>query len=220
LKEGNASKIISCTERPALPLVEATRGMDPLDPTKFGHMFNAQLEAAGTAMVCGTAQVLSLQALHVNSDILFNFEDGPGLNSTHHNGLSHGNRIEFAQAQKWFMERIAEVLLPILNQDDPAAPGSTVLDNSIVYISSEISDPTDHNSQAGEAYVAGSPIYTTLPQILIGGAAGRFKSGGNVINVEEDRQHSDVLATIADAMSAPLPDIAGTPTRIITEVQA
>ncbi len=219
LKQGHSSAS-TCSERPTLDRVEATRLVDPLDPTQFGKVFDAQLEAAGTAMLCGAAQVLTLQALYVNSNLVFNFSGGPGLGAGHHQGLSHGSRPDFAQAQRWFMERIAAVLLPILDQDDPSAPGSTVLDNSIVYISSEVSDPNDHNSQAGEVYVAGVPIYATLPQILIGGAAGQFKSGGHVINVEEDRPHSDVMATIASAMGTSLPAIDGAATTVITELQS
>ncbi len=227
MKQDTGSKMITCTDRPVLDLVEATRTMDPLDPTKFGHVFKAQLQNAGTAMLCGTASVLTLQALHVNSDLIFSFEDGPGLSGGHHNGLSHGNRDEFAQAQNWFMKTIAEVLLPILAQDDPAAPGSSVLDNSIVHICSEISDPKNHNSDAGETWGTGTTqgasngtLYTTLPQVLIGGAAGQFKKGGNVINVDENRQHTDVLATIGKVMGAPLPDIGDAPTKIVEEMLA
>ena len=151
---------------------------------------------------------MSLQALWVNSNLMFNFEGGPGIALGHHLGLSHGPRDQFAASQRWFFERIAAVLLPILDVVDPnASDGSTVLDNSIIYISSEISDGNNHNSDAGQTWVAGapeSPMYTCLPQFLIGGGAGYLKTGGNVINVQENRQHTDVMATIADAMGAPL----------------
>ncbi|MCH2110725.1 MAG: DUF1552 domain-containing protein [Polyangiaceae bacterium] len=223
LKEDQSSRTQSCSERPSMPLVEAARTINPLDETQFGKIFDAHLEAAGHAMVCGSAQVLSLHALWVNSNLLFNFEDGPGIALGHHMGLSHGPRGQFALAQRWFMDRLAQVLLPILDRDDPAAPGSTVLDNSIIYISSEVSDGNNHNSDAGETYVAGSPtgtLYTCLPQMLIGGGAGYLKSGGNVINVEQNREHTDVMATIADAMGAPLSTIGDGSTNIVTEAKA
>lgn len=218
------SSVSSCTDRPMMPLVEATRSLDPLDEAQFGKIFDAHLELAGHAMRCGAASVLSLHALWVNSNLMFNFEGGPGLAAGHHLGLSHGSRAQFAQAQRWFMERLATVLLPLLDDVDPlASDGSTVLDNSIVYLSSEISDGANHNSDAGETWVAGapsSPMYTCLPQFLIGGGGGYLKKGGNVVNVQEDRQHTDVMATIADAMGSPLQNIGDSPAQVIKEAQS
>jgi len=221
--KGSGATSSDCSERPAMARVEATRGMNPLEEKNFGAVFDGHLEAAGNAMVCGSAQVLSLMALHVNSNLRFNFDGGPDLPQGHHLDLSHGPRTAFAQAQRWFMERIAEVLLPILDREDPSAPGSTVLDNSIIYISSEVSDGNNHNSDAGETWVAGapeSPMYTCLPQFLIGGGAGYLKTGGNVIQVEEDRQHTDVMATIGQAMGAELTQIGDDNVRVIEEAKA
>jgi hypothetical protein len=59
-----------------------------------------------------------------------------------------------------------------------------------------------------------------LPQLLIGGGGGAFKTGGNVIEVQEDRQHTDVLATIAAAMGANLPTIGDGPAQVIAEVMS
>ena len=105
--------------------MEATRDFDPLDESKFGLIFDAHLEAAGHAMRCGAASVISLQALWVNSNLMFNFEGGPGLGLGHHLGLSHGQRADFAKAQRWFMERLAAVLLPILEPRSGVSPAQS-----------------------------------------------------------------------------------------------
>jgi hypothetical protein len=222
LKNDSGTGIVSCTERPALPGLGATAGINPLDETKLGAVLDAQLEFAAYAMLCGTARVLTLQALWVNSNTRFDFEGGPGIPIEHHIGLSHGGRPRdsYALAQKWFFERIAEKLLSVLNQPDPADPGRTVLDNSLIYITSEVSDGGNHNSDAGETWVHGQPMYTFLPQILLGGAGGYLKTGGNLIQVEENRPHTDVLATIAEAMGVPLPQVGSQPASVIAELRA
>jgi hypothetical protein len=219
-----------CMAKPMLPAVDAAASIDPLDETQFGKVFAGHLEAAAQAMLCGTARVITLQCLWVNSNMLMNFAGGPGIPIEHHIGLSHSGipREPYAKAQQWFFQQIADRVLKVLNQADPADPSHTVLDNSLVYVTTEVSDGADHNSQAGPTYVPGAPmpIYTYLPQLLIGGGGGYLKPGGRNVQVSDPsmymggRQHSDVLATIADAMGVPLTTVGGKPVSLITELKA
>jgi Protein of unknown function (DUF1552) len=222
LKAGGDASPTSCTAVPSLPAVDATASIDPLDETQFAKILDAQLELAANAMVCGTGRVITLQCLWVNSNILMNFPGGPGIPTEHHIGLSHAGlpREPYAKAQQWFFQRFADKLLTVLNQPDPADPTHTVLDNSLVYITTEVSDGGNHNSDAGETWVFGQPMYTYLPQILIGGAGGYLKPGGRIVKVEDKRPHTDVLATIADAMGVPLTNIGGQPVNLIQELKA
>jgi hypothetical protein len=208
--------------------VDATASIDPLDETQFATVFHGHLEAAANAMVCGSARVITLQCLWVNSNILMNFPGGPGIPTEHHIGLSHSGipRVPYAQAQQWFFQQLADKLLAVLNKPDPADPAHTVLDNSLIYVTTEVSDGQDHNSVAGPTYVGGRQMYTYLPQLLIGGAGGYLKPGGRVVQVSDasvvggGRQHTDVLATIADAMGVPLTNIGGQPVSLIQELKA
>lgn len=223
IARGRASSFTACPTRPALPAVDALAGVDPLDDTQFGHIFDAHLEAAAHAMVCGAARVITLQTMFAKSGLHFDFLDGPQIPAEHHLGLSHvvEPRLPYAQAQQWLIGRLATKMLSVLAQPDPLDPAHSVLDNSIIYVLSEVSDGSMHNSDTERTTVGPLPsLYSTLPQILIGGGAGYFKPGGRVVQVEENRPHTDVLATIAAAMGARVGDIGGDPVTEIQELKA
>ena len=68
-----------------------------------------------------------------------------------------------------------------------------VLDNTLVWICSEVSDGANHHSDTSTMWIDGAEWPTYLPNMLIGGAAGCLKPG--VVDVT--REHADVLATVA-----------------------
>ena len=103
-----------------------------------------------------------------------------------------------------------------LNVKDPSDPDHTVLDNTLIYVCSEISDGANHNSNASQIYVGGKPQQSYLPCVMIGGAGGYVKPG-RVIDVK--RMHIDVLATLSDAMGVPVTNIGGTNVSVIQEVK-
>jgi hypothetical protein len=218
----------ACTMRPSLPDVDATAGIDPLDETQFAKILSGHLQAAANAMLCGSARVITLQCLWVNSNILMNFPGGPGIASEHHIGLSHAGtpRDPYAKAQQWFFQMLADKMLKVLDQPDPADPAHTVLENSLIYVTTEVSDGGNHNSDAGPTWVFGQERYTYLPQLLIGGAGGYLKPGGRIVQVSDPsvfmggRLHTDVLATVADAMGVSVTSIGGKPVSLIQELKA
>jgi hypothetical protein len=219
----SAPAATGCPTRPALPALTALAGADPLDPTQFGHMLDAHLEVAANAMVCGAARVITLQAMYARCDLRFDFLDGPGIAAEHHLGLSHvvDPREPYARAQQWLIGRLATKMLSVLAQPDPLDPSHSVLDNSIVYVLSEISDGSAHNSDAESLTVGSLPsLYTYLPQVVIGGGAGYFKPGGRVVQVQDERPHTDVLATIAAAMGARVGALGGRAVSEIEELKA
>lgn len=218
---GSPPEFLSCEERPELPLVEAVAGLDPQDQANFGRVLDAQLQAAAYAMVCGSAQVITMQNMWVNSNLNFGFEGGPGIAKGHHEPISHSSdvagRVEFASCQRWFFDRLAQVMLSVLDQPDPADPdpNRTVLDNSLVYICSEVSDGFNHNSDSNDIWIDGMSIPSFLPSVLIGGAGG-YLPGGRVVDVS--RSHLDLLATLSDAMGVPVTAIGGQGVDVIGEV--
>lgn len=220
-KGGGGDVASTCGSRPDLPLVNATSGLDPLDHENFGKLLDAHLEAAAAACVCGTARVVTLQNLWVNSGLNFGFAGGPGVPKGHHDPVSHSwdpaGRSEFAQVQRWFYERLAKKMLPLLAQADPMDPGKTVLDNTLIWVASEVSDGANHNSDVSEVWLDGTPHKTYLPTVFIGGAGGYLKSG-KVVDVS--RAHTDVLATLHDAMGVPVTSIGGQAVRPIADVKS
>jgi len=222
----NGGGAVSCTARPTLPSVEAVRGKDPLDELNFGLVVDGHLEAAAQAFLCGTARVITMQNMHVNSDLNMSFPGGPNFPQGHHEPISHSSssdaagRVNFATCQKWFYQHLADKLLAVLNQPDPLDPSAamhTVLDNSVVFICSEIADGANHNSNAEPVWIAGANHDTYLPLVMLGGGGGFLKTQ-QIVDVT--RMHTDVLATIAAAMGAPVTTIGGQSVSVIPELKA
>lgn len=219
---GGGAQQISCDARPSLPSLTALAGADVLDPTNLGKVLDAQLEVAAHALVCGTASIITLQNMYVNADLNMGFPGGPGVPKGHHEPISHSwddaGRAEFAQVQRWFYARLAEKLLLTLNVNDPQDPEHSVLDNSLVAVLSEVSDGANHNSDASSVWLGGKEVPTSLPLVLIGGAGGYLKPAGGIVKASV--LHTDLLATFAEAMRAPITAMGGSAVKAISELKA
>lgn len=193
----------------------------------FPLLFEAALEVATQAMICNAAPIIALQGMFATCDFDFSFAGAPG---SHHNTLSHASpqpapgaqwdsplsvdnlnpetRASFATAQRWFFEMLVEKMVSILaTTDDPAAPGTTVLDNSLIYCFSEISDGQMH-SRTSHIIHPQTPAH--LPLITIGRAGGaldtgqviQFPIGPNEESRQLNRPATDIYLTLARAMGA------------------
>jgi hypothetical protein len=160
--------------------------------------------------------------MYVNADLNMGFPGGPGIAKGHHEPVSHSwdeaGRAEFALVQRWFYSRLAEKLLATLIVNDPQDPEHSVLDNSLVAVLSEVSDGANHNSDASSVWVGGKEIPTSLPLVLIGGAGGYLKPAGGVVKVSA--LHTDLLATFAEAMGAPVSAMGSNAVKPIAELKA
>lgn len=219
---GSGAMTVSCDKRPDLPAVAALAGADVLDPSQLGKVLDAQLEVAAHALLCGTASVVTLQNMYVNADLNMGFTGGPGIPKGHHEPISHSwdstGRAEFALVQRWFYSRLAEKLLVTLNQKDPQDPEHTVLDNSLVAILSEVSDGANHNSDVSSVWIDGKEMTSSLPLVLIGGGGGYLKPAGGIAKVSA--LHTDLLATLAEAMGAPQATMGSIAMKPIAELKA
>jgi len=201
------------------------------DEKNFQLLFAAQLELVTQALICNAAPIIGLMPMFATCDFNFGFANAPG---SHHLGLSHtmyqanttppygaynspidianlqtAVRAPFATAQKWFMTQLVnKVVMPLATMDDPAAPGTKVLDNTLIYVMSEIGDGQDH-TRVSEILYPQTPDY--LPLLTIGKAGGALKSGQVVqfpIDVKDkapmvNRPAADIYLTMARAMGAP-----------------
>jgi hypothetical protein len=160
--------------------------------------------------------------MYVNADLNMGFPGGPGVPKGHHEPVSHSwddaGRAEFAQVQRWFYARLAEKLLATLIVSDPQDPEHSVLDNSLVAVLSEVSDGANHNSDASSVWLGGKEVPTSLPLVLIGGAGGYLKPAGGIAKVSA--LHTDLLATFAEAMRAPITSLGGSAVKAISELKA
>ena len=219
---GGGPALVTCDEPPILPAVEAMAGLDPLDPANFGRVLDAHLEVAAASLICGTAQVLTLQNMWVNADVPFDFDGGPGIPKGHHDPISHSwdapGRAEFATTQEWFYERLVEKLISTLADNaDPSDPERSVLDNTLIYVCSEVSDGANHNSDTADVWIDGQAYPSSLPALLIGGGGGRINSGQTL---QVQASNIELLATLAHAMDVGPVDIGGQTPTPIAEVLA
>jgi hypothetical protein len=196
----------------------------------FQLLLAAQLELITQAIMCNVAPVIGLMPMFATCDFDFGFAQAPGA---HHLGLSHtmyqpnntapygqynsplsianlqtGVRAPFATAQKWFWTQLVnKVVMPLAMADDPAAPGTKVLDNTLIYVMSEIGDGQDH-TRISEILYPQTPDH--LPLVTIGKAGGALTTGQVVqfpileknTAAGVNRPAADLYLTMAKAMGA------------------
>jgi hypothetical protein len=210
----------------------------------FPLLLQAQLEVITQAIICNVAPIIGLMPMYATCDFDFGFAGAAGA---HHNGLSHTMyqaadyplgqynspisitnlkttvRVPFATAQKWFFTQLVNKVVSILaTTDDPAAPGTKVLDNTLIYVMSEIGDGSDHNRVSEILY---PQVPDSLPLITIGKAGGALKSGqvvqfpvaASASAKTVNRPAVDLYLTMAKAMGAANVTFPGT-TGAVTQV--
>ena len=194
----------------------------------FKLLLQAQLELTAQTLICGAARVVGLMPMYATCEFDFSFIGGTAPSWGHHNGLSHtfpqatgqynsptsidnagppSVRAAFAKAQRWFVQMFVDNLISQLAKtpDPTASNGSMVLDNTLIYLMSEIGDGQNHNRVSYEMYPH-IPAY--VPAVTIGKAAGAINSGQLLsYPITEDRKTSgrratDLFLTMAKAMGA------------------
>jgi hypothetical protein len=169
--------------------------------------------------------------MYTNADINFAFMGSPG---SHHSALSHTGpqaqgtalsldpRTPFANAQRWFYERLVEHVVSRLMVQDPADPQRQVIDNTIIYCVSEIGEGAWHTSKSTAIQLGATPnAYSYLPIVTIGGGGGALKTG-QVLNVNPnaagtDRPAADIYLALARAMGVQVASF-GNATNPLTEI--
>jgi hypothetical protein len=244
----------SCTTAPSLPSLDALRlasqgqveadgpcGGFFLSEDNFPAILDAQLQVAAQALICNATPVVAVQPMYTNADINFAFMGSAG---SHHSALSHTGpqstgtglsleaRVAFANAQRWFVERLVANVVSQLNVPDPADPGRLVIDNTIIYMFSEIGEGAWHTS--GSRRLNFDPVTPAaplayMPIVTIGGGGGALKTG-QVVRVNDnpqppdnpptgDRPAGDIYLALAQAMGVPVASF-GNATNPLTEILA
>src|SRR5690606_15209173 len=111
----------ACGSAPVIPHIETLRGADAgkqeweprywLEGQYFEQIAEAQAEIAGHALLCGHAQIITLQNMWASADIPLPTVLPHRATEPHHLGVSHQSfsgdfqntfRLDFATAQQWF----------------------------------------------------------------------------------------------------------------------
>ena len=131
------------------------------------------------AFRCDATRVINYQQMNGGHSSYSSF---PWLNiNRDHHGMSHHNGnvaigLLLAQVEAWEISMFSSFLQKL----DAISEGSgTILDNSLIFLSSEISDGNAHNQ--GATTYAGFTAPTGKPILLAGSAGGKIKTGRHAI---------------------------------------
>lgn len=136
-------------------------------------------ELAYQALNCDLTRIVALQWLS-SGDHLPRFE-WMGLKLDHHTMEHSLNGDEYIKAQTWIFEQMAAFITKLKNTSEG---GGSMLDNTIVYLASEMGN--------------GTHILSPALSVLFGKAGGKFKTGRRVD--AGNRNINDVLLSIVNAM--------------------
>ena len=124
----------------------------------FSDIFDAQVDNLARVLISGLSRVATLQAGSADNDLIVPVGQGYP-----HHLTSHGDQPTFSKLQNWYFGKMAR-LLAALDVDDPLAPGTTVLDNTVVVVIGECL-PYSHSSNG-------------VPAVLLGKLGGKIRTGG------------------------------------------
>lgn len=194
----------SLTER-ASPYEGAERAVE--ENGEYATIADLQVDIMALALACDYTRVATLQFDHGAGGPTFVW-DGMQHEYNHHK-LSHGkvkddcfgdstdNGCEdvagyedmLFDIDRWHQGRFARLLEKLQGYEE--ADGSSVLDNSVVLYTNELSDGKDHS-------------WLDLPYILAGSCGGYFKQGEYVhLGDYEEAPHNKLLNTLVNAMGVP-----------------
>jgi hypothetical protein len=233
---GSGVGTVSCDKAPSLAAIDALRtaaaGQSDdffLKEENFAKLFAAQLQLAGAALRCNARQVVAVQGMYTNCEFDFGFMGVPGA---HHSALSHTQpqqaqppamgldttaRQNFAKCQRWFFDQLLTHALTPLLEPDPADPAHKVIDNTIVYVTSEIGECAYHFTRTDKIQPGPqAPVLAYVPSVIIGGGAGGLKPG-RVLTFAEDRPAGDVYLALCQAagVTGSFPDASGPVTEVL-----
>jgi hypothetical protein len=137
------------------------------------------------ALQCDATRVLSFMLGNGGSSC---FQSFPWLNiNSDHHGLAHAqNGTALSAIEKWEVEQLAYFCGKLDAIDEG---GSTMLDNSVVFLSSEIANGNAHDQ-------ANKPI------LVLGSAGGKIKTGRHA-KYNNDPQ-ADLFVALLNALDVPV----------------
>lgn len=187
-------------------------GVACMPPTRQSTAFNFENgratidichELMALAFQCDATRVISFMWGNSSNGRPHNFIDAPGG----HHDISHygGNADSIAKLRRidyWWMRRFAEFLIRLQGMKD--IDGRSVLDNTLVFQSSDISDGDRHN-------------HDDMPVIVAGGGAG-FGLGRHLML--QDRWFGELFLTAAKSFGVPIDSFGETGLQMIPELMA
>jgi len=159
--------------------------IDPLATANFPAAGKLQMDIFIAAFACGLTRIGTLQWGGSTSEQQFTWL---GINTGHHT-MSHvgdsdlGNMAQLVKINNWYAQQFAY----LLGKLDAIQEGTgTLLDNSVVAWTNELSKGNTHSSH-------------NIPWVLAGSAGGYFRTG-RLIQYTPEQPHNNLLVSFMNAM--------------------
>ncbi|MEE9302618.1 MAG: DUF1552 domain-containing protein [Thiotrichaceae bacterium] len=147
-----------------------------LDATQMELIGDLHTDVAIHALACDLTRVVTLKWNNsVNENVM------PGSTMTGH-GASHAGGQAFIDIKAWYVERFAQLIEKLKNYPDG---DGTLLDNTLIFMGSELAHGNWHNHE-------------DMPFILAGGSAGGMVTGRSL--QFDSVPHNKLLVSIAQFM--------------------
>lgn len=170
--------------------VVCTPGSRPPQVGDLRDRTRVMLELMVWAFRCDLTRSITFMLQNAGSGYVFDFL---GLSDGHHSYSHHGgsasNNDAIERINVWELEQFASLVRQLKAAQD--ANGSSVLDNSLVFFSSEIEDGDSHS-------------HDNMP-ILVAGRAGGRVAGGRHLRFSNAPSVANLFLSMTDALGAPQP---------------
>jgi hypothetical protein len=141
------------------------------DTSPYDQRLSIMLDLAALALQCDVTRVLTFMFARGTSMVDFSFLSSIGTTALHHTVSHHhkdaNNLKKLREIGRWQMQQWAKFLTKLEMTSD--GNGKTLLDNSLAYLNSEISDGDAHRK-------------FDMPIVLAGSAGGKLKVDGTHYN--------------------------------------
>lgn len=154
---------------------------------RFGQIGGIMTDIMVQALACGVAPAALLQWSHAVSPTQFNFVGGPGVAKGHHDASHYGGDPNgeiakmFVSCQAWYMEQVAYLLRALAAVN---IGNRTLLDDTVVFVTTELGDSERHN-------------FEDIACMIAGGGSGRLRTGQSLHL--PGRSYNDILLTVLAA---------------------
>ncbi|MGY3570212.1 DUF1552 domain-containing protein [Vibrio paucivorans] len=193
----------------SIPITAECEPVTPADNPIMSPDFRNQVQAShhqvvATSLSCGISRVATVQVGRSADQIVI--KEASLYANPHDLAHRYKSEQEWKACRKWYARQAKLFLDELARHADPDVPSDSLLDHTLVVITSEMSD--------------GAPEHQyNQPMLLVGGASGLLNSGngsGRYFNIEQygDRNHwkagkqvdqQRIWATIAQAMGTSVP---------------
>ena len=131
---------------------------------EFQRVGELQMDIAALSLSCGMTRVASLMWSHPVSPtrVLASGATLGNHDASHYGNPDSATAAAFIQLKRWFMQRFVYLIQKLETTPDPS--GGTLLDNTVVFLCSELGDGNNHD-------------HRNMPFVLAGRAAGQLATG-------------------------------------------